>query len=175
MRKFAGLIAVCLVILASAFDSAQAENSPSAEARLREKSITLPVKAAPVGSYVNAVQVGNLLFMAGDVSGGLKGKLGRDLTVEQGYEAARQAGLIMLAKVRAALGSLDRVKRVVKVVGMVNSADDFGDQAKVVNGYSDLMVEVFGELIGKHARSSLGVAALPRLAAVEVEMILEVD
>ncbi|WP_461349634.1 MULTISPECIES: RidA family protein [unclassified Bradyrhizobium] len=104
-----------------------------------------------------------------------KGKLGRDLTVEQGYEAARQAGLIMLAKVRAALGSLDRVKRVVKVVGMVNSADDFGDQARVINGYSDLMIEVFGESIGKHGRSSLGVAALPRRAAVEVEMILEVQ
>ncbi|MHC2338130.1 enamine deaminase RidA (YjgF/YER057c/UK114 family) [Bradyrhizobium sp. USDA 4454] len=81
----------------------------------------------------------------------------------------------MLAKVRAALGSLDRVKRVVKVVGMVNSADDFGDQARVINGYSDLMIEVFGESIGKHGRSSLGVAALPRRAAVEVEMILEVQ
>ncbi|UGY11979.1 RidA family protein (plasmid) [Bradyrhizobium septentrionale] len=173
MKEFAGFVAFCLVILASAFEGAQAENSSSAEARLREKNITLPAEAAPVGSYVNAVQVGNLLFMAGSVASEPKGKLGRDLTVEQGYEAPRQAGLITLAKVRAALGSLDR-KRVVKVVGMVNSVDDFDDQAKVFNGYCDLMIEVFGESIGRHARSSLGVAALPRHAAVEVEMILEV-
>jgi enamine deaminase RidA (YjgF/YER057c/UK114 family) len=97
------------------------------------------------------------------------------LTVEQGYQAARQAGLIMLAKVRAALGSLDRVQRVVKVVGMVNSADDFGDQPKVINGFSDLMVEVFGEAIGKHARSAVGVASLPANAPVEVDVILEIE
>ncbi|MVT71200.1 RidA family protein [Bradyrhizobium pachyrhizi] len=173
MKEFAGFVAFCLVILASAFEGAQAENSSSAEARLREKNITLPAEAAPVGSYVNAVQVGNLLFMAGSVASEPKGKLGRDLTVERGYEAARQAVLITLAKVRAALGSLDWVKRVVKVVGMVNSVDDFDDQAKVINGYCDLMIKVFGESKGRHARSSLGVAALPRHAAVEVEMILE--
>jgi enamine deaminase RidA (YjgF/YER057c/UK114 family) len=105
----------------------------------------------------------------------LKGKVGKDLTVEQGYQAARQAGVIMLAKVKTALGSLDRVKRIVKVLGMVNSADGFADQPKVVNGFSDLMVEVFGEPIGKHARSAVGMAALPGNAPVEVEMILEVE
>ncbi|MCP1846174.1 enamine deaminase RidA (YjgF/YER057c/UK114 family) [Bradyrhizobium sp. USDA 4524] len=175
ITKMATLLSCWLVIFASTFAGARAQNLSSAEARLREKNITLPADAIPAGNYVNAVQVGNLLFLAGNASGGVKGKVGRDLTVEQGYDAARQAGLIMLAKVRAALGGLDRVKRVVKVVGMVNSADDFTDQPKVVNGFSDLMVEVFGASVGKHARSSLGVAALPNNAPVEVEMILEID
>ena len=92
-----------------------------------------------------------------------------------GYGTARQVGLIMLAKVQAALGSLDRVKRVVKVLGMVNSPEGFGDQPRVVNGFSDLMVEVFGEQIGKHARSAVGMEALPSNSAVEVEMIVEVE
>jgi enamine deaminase RidA (YjgF/YER057c/UK114 family) len=104
-----------------------------------------------------------------------KGKLGRELSVEQGYQAAREVGLSLLATARAALGSLDRVTRVVKVLGMVNSADDFGDQPKVVNGFSDLMVEVFGEAIGKHARSAVGMAGLPMGIPVEIEMILEVE
>ncbi|MGY4314243.1 enamine deaminase RidA (YjgF/YER057c/UK114 family) [Bradyrhizobium sp. JR3.5] len=98
--------------------------------------------------------------------------MGKDLTVQEGYDTARQVGLIMLAKVRVALGSLDRVKRVVKVFGMVNSAEGFGDQPKVVNGFSDLMV--LGEAAGKHARSAVGMAGLPFNNAVEVEMIVEV-
>src|SRR5215471_7366150 len=104
-----------------------------------------------------------------------KGKVGRNLNVEQGYQAARDTGLIMLSKVRGALGSLDRVKRVVKVLGMVNAADGFGETPQVINGFSDLIVEVFGESIGKHARSAVGVAALPGNSPVEVEMILEVE
>jgi enamine deaminase RidA (YjgF/YER057c/UK114 family) len=103
------------------------------------------------------------------------GKVGRDLTVEQGYQAAREVGLCLLATARAALGDLDRVRRIVKVLGMVNCADDFGDQPKVVNGFSDLMVEVFGEAIGKHARSAVGMAGLPMGIPVEIEMILEVE
>jgi len=95
--------------------------------------------------------------------------------VQEGYDTARQVGLIMLAKVRAALGSLDRVKRIVKVLGMVNSAEGFGDQPRVVNGFSDLMVDVFGEAIGKHARSAVGMAGLPFNNAVEVEMIVEIE
>jgi enamine deaminase RidA (YjgF/YER057c/UK114 family) len=95
--------------------------------------------------------------------------------VQEGYDTARQVGLIMLAKVRAALGSLDRVKRIVKVLGMVNSADGFGDQPRVVNGFSDLMVDVFGEANGKHARSAVGMAGLPSNSAVEVEMIVEIE
>lgn len=152
--------------------------SSGAEARLKEKNITLPPEPTPVANYVNAVRVGNLLFMSGNTPGPdwtPKGKVGRDLSIEQGYDAARRVGLIMLAKVRAALGSLDRVKRVVKVLGMVNAAEGFGDTPKVVNGFSDLMVEVFGETVGKHARSAVGMAALPGNAPVEVEMILEVE
>src|SRR5437764_11360412 len=141
-------------------------------------NITLPRVPSPVANYVDTVRVGKLLFLAGNTAGAdwkFKGKVGKDLTVQEGYDTARQVGLIMLAKVRAALGSLDRVKRVVKVLGMVNSADGFGDQPKVVNGFSDLMVEVFGEANGKHARSAVGMAGLPGNAAIEVEMIVEVE
>jgi enamine deaminase RidA (YjgF/YER057c/UK114 family) len=165
-------------LLVSAISSVYAQSPSGAEARLKEKNITLPSEPEPLANYVNAVRVGNLLFMAGNTPGAQwtpKGKVGKDLTVEQGYQAARQAGIIMLAKVKTALGSLDRVKHVVKVLGMVNSADGFADQPKVVNGFSDLMVEVFGEPIGKHARSAVGMAALPGNAPVEVEMILEVE
>jgi enamine deaminase RidA (YjgF/YER057c/UK114 family) len=117
------------------------------------------------------------LFRRGGVGGDsiLSVALKPGITVQEGYETARQVGLIMLAKVRAALGSLDRVKRVVKVLRMVNSPEGFGDQPRVVNGFSDLMVEVFGEANGKHARSAVGMAALPGNSAVEVEMIVEVE
>jgi enamine deaminase RidA (YjgF/YER057c/UK114 family) len=157
---------------------ALAQTASSPEARLKELNIVLPPDTAPSANFVNAVQTGKLLFLAGNTPGAqwpLKGKVGKDLTVEQGYQSARQAGIIMLAKVRTALGSLDRVKRVVKVLGMVNSAEGFGDQPKVVNGFSDLMVEVFGEGVGKHARSAVGMAGLPGNAPVEVEMIVEVE
>ena len=153
----------------------------SAEARLKDKGITLPTPTTPLANYVGAVQTGNLLFLSGH--GPLRpqgrfthvGKVGRDLTVEQGYQVAREVGLNLLATTRATLGSLDRVKRIVKVLGMVNSADDFGDQPKVINGFSDLMVEVFGETIGRHARSAVGMAGLPLGIPVEIEMILEVE
>ncbi len=153
----------------------------SAEARLKEKNIALPKQATPMANYVSAVQSGNLLFLAGhgpvrQPDGSyLRGKLGKDLSVEQGYQVAREVGLNLLATTRNALGSLDRVKRVVKVLGMVNSAEGFGDQPKVINGCSDLMVEIFGEAIGKHARSAVGMAELPVGIPVEIEMILEVE
>lgn len=178
MKPVTSVLFNALLASGLAIGAAQAQSSSGAEARLKEMNLVLPDEPAPVANYVNAVRVGNLLFMAGNTPGPQwtpKGKVGRDLTVEQGYQAARQAGLIMLAKVRAAVGSLDRVTRVVKVFGMVNSADGFGDQPKVVNGFSDLMVEVFGASIGKHARSAVGMAALPGNAPVEVEMILEVE
>ena len=105
----------------------------------------------------------------------VRGKVGKDLSVEQGYGVARDVGLSLLATVRANLGSLDKVRRVVKVLGMVNSAEGFGDQPKVINGFSDLMVEVFGEAIGKHARSAVGMAGLPVNIPVEIEMVLEVE
>ena len=152
-----------------------------AEARLKELGITLPQPATPLANYVGAVRVGNLLFVSGhgpDRTDGkpmARGKGGRELTVEQAYQVARTVGLALLATTRTQLGSLDKVKRVVKVLGMVNSADDFGDQPKVINGFSDLMVQVFGEAIGKHARSAVGMAALPMGIPVEIEMILEVE
>ena len=149
----------------------------SAEATLKQKNIVLPPVPKPQGNYIRAVRSGNLLFTAGSGPGPAapKGKLGREVTVEQGYDAARLCGLNLLAAVRENLGSLDKVTRVVKVLGMVNSADGFGDQPKVVNGCSDLLVEVFGEAIGKHARSAVGMAALPNNICVEIEMVLEVE
>ena len=151
-----------------------------AEARLKELNITLPQPATPMANYVGAVRVGQLLFVAGH--GPIRhdgkmatGKLGRDLTVEQGYQVARDVGINLLATVRAHLGSLDRVKRIVKVLGMVRSAEGFGDQPKVINGFSDLMVDVFGEAVGKHARSAVGMAELPVGIPVEIEMIVEVE
>ena len=149
----------------------------SAEENLKRKNIVLPNPPKPLANYVSAVRTGNLLYTAGSGPGPTtpRGKVGRDLTVEQGYQAARETGLNLLAVVRESLGGLDRVKRVVKVLGMVNSADGFGDQPKVMNGFSDLMVEVFGEPIGKHARSAVGMAGLPNNIAVEIEMIVEVE
>jgi enamine deaminase RidA (YjgF/YER057c/UK114 family) len=158
------------------------EEAPmGAEARLKDKNITLPSPPRPMANYVGCVRTGNLLFLSGHgpfrVEGkpALSGKVGRELTVEQGYQAAREVGLNLLATTRAALGSLDRVKRVVKVLGMVNCAEGFGEQPKVINGFSDLMVEVFGEEIGKHARSAVGMAGLPVGIPVEIEMVLEVE
>lgn len=148
------------------------------EAKLQELGITLTTPSAPVANYVNAVRTGNLIFLAG--KGPLKadgenitGKLGADLTIEQGYEAARITGINQLSVLKAELGNLNKVKRVVKVKGMVNAVPDFTDQPKVVNGYSDLMVAVFGER-GKHARAAVGMGSLPSNIAVEVEMVVEV-
>jgi enamine deaminase RidA (YjgF/YER057c/UK114 family) len=152
-----------------------------AEARLKEIHLTLPQPATPMANYVGAVRTGQLLFVAGhgpirhEGKGMARGKLGRELSVEEGYQVAREVGLNLLATVRAHLGSLDKVKRIVKVLGMVRSAEGFGDQPKVINGFSDLMVEVFGEAIGKHARSAVGMAELPVGIPVEIEMILEVE
>lgn len=149
------------------------------EARLNELGITLPTAATPVANYVNAVRVGNLLFLAGKgpsrpEGGYITGKVGVDLSIEQGYEAARLTGIAQLAVLKAELGDLKKVKRIVKVLGMVNCSPDFANQPEVINGYSDLMVQVFGDR-GKHARSAVGMIALPRNMAVEVEMIVEVE
>jgi enamine deaminase RidA (YjgF/YER057c/UK114 family) len=150
-----------------------------AEARLKELDLDLPAPPRPMANYVTAARSGNLLFLSGHgpVRDGrviYQGKVGRDLTIEQGREAARVTGLNLLATTRAALGSLDRVRRVVKVLGMVQCADDFTDHPAVINGFSDLMVEVFGDA-GRHARSAVGMGSLPFGIAVEVEMILEVS
>ena len=148
--------------------------------RLKELGITLPQVPEPLGNYVDAVHTGNLLFLSGKgpreaIEGGAgKGKLGKDVTVEQGYQDARSVGLILLAVMEKQLGNLDRVKRIVKVLGMVNSAPDFGDQPKVINGCSDLFVEVLGDN-GRHARSAVGMGALPGNITVEIEVIVEVE
>lgn len=149
----------------------------SIEARLSELGITLPQAAAPVASYVPVVIHGDLAYVSGQVSfvDGelLKGRLGEDVSLEDGIKAARGCGLMILAQLKAALGSLDRVGRVVKLGGFVNSTPDFTDQPKVVNGASDLMLEIFGEM-GKHARAAVGAPSLPLGVAVEVDAVVAV-
>src|SRR3979490_2001176 len=151
-----------------------------AEKKLKELGIDLGTVSAPVANYVNAVRAGNLLFLAGkgpraDASGKRpSGKVGREYTAEQGYQHARTVGLDLLAVMRAELGSLDKVKRVAKVLGMVNAGPRFQDHPKVINGCSDLFVEVLGER-GKHARSAVGMGSLPMGIPVEIECIVEVS
>lgn len=150
-----------------------------AEARLKALGIELPVPPRPMATYVNAARSGNLLFVSGHgpVRNGRfthRGRVGHDLTIEQGQEAARLIGLNVLASVREALGSLDRVRRIVKVFGMVQCTDDFTEHPRVINGFSDLMVEVFGDA-GRHARAAVGMGSLPFGIAVEIEMIVEVS
>ena len=150
-----------------------------ADRRLTELGITLPPARPPSANFVRAKRVGNLLYVAGqgparEDGSRITGKVGSDLTLDEGYEAARLAGLGILATVRAILGSLDHVRQVVKAFGMVNSAPGFDQQADVMNGFSDLMVEVFGDE-GRHARTAVGMVELPRGIAVDVEAILEVD
>ena len=148
------------------------------ELRLKELGITLPMPSTPVANYVNGVRTGNLIFLAGKgpkrADGSwIVGKVGADVTIEKGYEAAQLTAINQLAVLKDMLGNLNRVTRVVKVLGMVNSDPSFTDQPKVINGFSDLIVEVFGER-GRHARAAVGMASLPGGIAVEIEMIVEV-
>ena len=148
------------------------------EENLASLGITLPPVATPIANYVPSVRTGNLLFVSGngpsDDLPNRTGKLGADLTVEQGYAVARDVGIKLIASIQDAVGDLSRVKRIVKLLGMVNSAPDFGDQPAVINGCSDLLVAVFGDA-GKHARSAVGMGALPGDIAVEIELIAEVE
>jgi enamine deaminase RidA (YjgF/YER057c/UK114 family) len=149
------------------------------ESRLKELGIDLPSPTAPLANYVNAVRTGNLLFLAGKGPGlpGMKlptGKVGRDMDVATAKQHARSTGISLIAAMKAELGDLDRVKRIVKVLGMVNAVPDFGEQPEVINGCSDLFVEVFGDR-GKHARSAVGMGSLPRGIPVEIECIVEVE
>ena len=151
----------------------------SAEARLKELGIVLPSLGKPVANYLPYRLAGNILYLAGqgprDESGKqLTGKLGKDISVEEGYRRARLVGLGLLAAMRDALGSLDRVDYIVKLLGMVNAVPDFNDSPKVINGCSDLFVEVFGSR-GKHARSAVGMGSLPMGIPVEIECIVEVE
>lgn len=145
------------------------------EQRLQELGIVLPAPVKPIATYVRHLQTGNLLFISGTgpTNSAPTGKLGQDLDVEQGAAVAREVGLQIIATIKDAMSDLDRVVRVVKILGMVNSAPDFADQPKVINGCSDLMVEVFGEA-GRHTRSAVGMGALPGNIAVEIECIVEV-
>lgn len=149
------------------------------EAKLKELGIELSTPSAPVANYVNAVRVGNMIFLSGKgpkkADGeNITGKVGADLTIAEGYEAARITGINQLSVLKAELGNLNKVKRCVKVLGMVNAAPEFTDHPKVINGYSDLMVAVFGDK-GKHARAAVGMGSLPSNIAVEIEMIVEVQ
>src|SRR3982750_4030155 len=150
----------------------------SIDQRLSELGITLPQPAAPVASYVPAVEQGGLLHISGQISfaedGNLiLGRLGEDMNLERGIEAARRCGVMLLAQINTALGSLDRVERIIKLGVFVNSAPSFPDQPKVANGASELMQQVFGDA-GRHARSAVGVAVLPLGVAVEVDAIVAV-
>lgn len=149
------------------------------EERLKELGIELPEATTPMGSYVNAVRAGNLLFMAGKGPGHPGkplpvGKVGRDFSLEQANRLARDVGLSILSALKAELGDLDRVKRFVKVLGMVNATSEYGSHPEVINGCSDLFVEVFGEK-GRHARSAVGMGSLPRGIPVEIEVIVELE
>jgi enamine deaminase RidA (YjgF/YER057c/UK114 family) len=148
------------------------------EQRLKELGIELAPASGPLANYVNAVRTGNLLYLAGKGPGlpgkpMPTGKVGRDLTIEQAYGYARETGLNLIAVMKAELGDLDRVKRIVKMLGMVNAVPEFGHQPEVINGCSDLFVEVFGDR-GRHARSAVGMGSLPRGIPVEIEVIVEV-
>jgi enamine deaminase RidA (YjgF/YER057c/UK114 family) len=147
------------------------------DTRLAELGITLPEPFPPVGNYVSCVRTGDLLFVGGHgpVDGGttIIGKVGTDLTLDEGREAARRTALSLLATIRAELGGLDRVEQIVKVFGMVNGVPDFADQPKVINGCSDLFVEVLGER-GRHARSAIGMGSLPNNMTVEIEAVIRI-
>lgn len=157
---------------------AQPEADYNPEAKLKALNITLPSPPQPVANYVNGVRAGNLIFLAGKgpkrADGTeITGKLGQDVSIEQGYEGARLTAINQLAVLKEMLGDLRKVKRIVKVLGMVNSDPSFIEQPKVINGFSDLMVEVFGDR-GRHARAAVGMATLPRGQAVEIELVVEV-
>jgi enamine deaminase RidA (YjgF/YER057c/UK114 family) len=145
-------------------------------ARLAELGIELPPVPSPAGNYVHAVRTGNLLYLAGKgpIDSNARGKVGADVSVEDAYQHARQVGLTLLAVMQQELGSLDGVKQIVKVLGMVNAVPDFGQQPAVINGCSDLFVEVFGDA-GRHARSAVGMGSLPNQITVEIEVIVEVE
>lgn len=152
---------------------------PTFEQRVKDLKLELPPASKPVATYVPAVISGNLLYTAGHIpwlgdGKPLPGRVGADLTLEQGAAAARSVGLSILTTVRQTLGTLDRVVRLVKVLGMVNCTPDFTQQPKVINGFSELMVQIFGDVSGKGARSAIGVSALPFNVPVEIEAIFEV-
>ncbi len=170
------LITLLTIVFVSATVSAQQIDF---DKKLKELNIQLIKPTAPIANYVKAVRTGNLLFLSGHGPSkadgtNIQGKVGSDLTIEEGYAAARQTGISILSTIKNEIGDLNKVKRIVKVLGMVNCTSDFTDQPKVINGFSDLMVEVFGEK-GKHARSAVGMNALPSNITVEIEIVIELE
>ena len=171
--RYQHLVCAVCILFCSINSSAQ-----DFEAKIQELGIELPAPGVPVANYVKAVRTGNLVFLAGhgpEKPGGgyVTGKVGKDLSVEEGYEAARFTAMALLSSLKKEIGSLNNVERVVKVKGMVNAIEGFTQQPEVINGCSDMLVEIFGEK-GKHARAAVGMASLPRNIAVEIEMIVEV-
>lgn len=170
--KYSAMSKIFLLCLTMFFSNTFIQ-AQTPEEKLEELGIQLPEVKQPVANFVKFRRVGNLIYLSGEGSE-QKGKLGTDLTVEEGYEAARETGIKILSSLKAAIGDLGKVKQFVKVRGMVNSAPDFYQQPQVINGFSDLMVEIFGEK-GKHARAAVGHAALPSNIAIEIEVIVEVE
>lgn len=169
--------ALCVVLSACVF-SARAQKIDF-DKKLKELGIELYAPTKPMANYVKVVRTGNLLFFAGHGptradNSNIMGKVGKDLTLEQGYDAAKQTAIALLSTLKGEIGDFNKVKRIVKVLGMVNCTENFTDQPKVINGFSDLMVAFFGEK-GKHARSAVGMYALPNNIAVEIEMIVELE
>ena len=176
------LVALTVVGISMLFrptDAVATQSSSSAEQRIRDLKIELPPVTKPTNTLVNAVRVGDLLYISGTGPGSIDGKplvgrVGQDMNLAQGKDAARRVGLQILGVVKAELGSLDKVERLVKTLGMVNATVDFKDHPQVINGFSDLMVEVFGEQAGKGARSAVGMASLPAGIPVEIEAIFQI-
>ena len=186
MKKLLYILVLTFGLILFSCSSPKAQNKTNQvksdfnpEAKLDSMKIILPQPPTPVANFVNTVQAGNLLFLSGN--GPLKadgkfitGKLGADLSIEEGYEAARITGINQLGVIKSAIGDLSRVKRIVRVTGMVNASPDFTQHPSVVNGFSDLMVAVFGEK-GKHTRAAVGMGSLPFNIAVEIDMIVEIE
>ncbi len=175
MKKILGLVFIATIAYPATSLAQKTKSDP--ETRLKELGITLIKPSAPVANYVKAVRVGNIIYLSGHgpdkPEGGLViGKVGSDLTVDQAKDAARLTGISLLSTLKAEIGNLNKVKRIVKVLGMVNAIPTFENQPQVINGCSDLMVEVFGDK-GRHARTSVGVGSLPSNIPVEIEMIVE--
>ncbi|WP_306549948.1 RidA family protein [Daejeonella sp.] len=187
MKKYSLLFLITAALLScnpKQEDAAKKETDASAdtvniEARLKELNIELTTPKPPTANFVKTVRVGNLVYTSGHgpdraEGGPLTGRVGDDLTLEQGQEAARLTGVSLLSSLKAEIGDLSKVKRIVKVLGMVQSTPEFKDQPKVMNAFSDMMVDIFGQK-GKHARSAVGMSALPGNIAIEIEMIVEVE
>lgn len=183
MKKYFALFLVSTVLVSCTPKLNESTSSSAStgdvEQRLKDMNIVLKTPAPPTANFVKTVRIGNLVFTSGHgpdkpEGGVVTGKLGSDLTVEQGAEAAKLTGIALLSSLKAEIGDLNKVKRVVKVLGMVNSEPSFSQQPKVMNGFSDFIVAVFGDK-GKHARSAVGMAALPNNMALEIEMIVEVE